>query len=64
METTYNIIVKADSYEVAYLRTIKQTIQIFEECITEFPNTKPTCNQEQYVKDVRFLLGLLNKIAK
>lgn len=59
----HTIIVKGP-YEKAFLQTIIQTLKIYKDCIEGFTPIKPTCNQEDYVKDVEFLLKLIMKEKK
>ena len=56
----HTIIVKG-SYEKAFLQIIIQTLKIYKDCIKGFAPIKPTCNQEDYVRDVEFLLKLIIK---
>lgn len=60
---TERIIVKAPNITQAYLQTIRETIRIFKDCIEAYPDKKPTCNQEQYVRDVEFLLRLIDRTS-
>jgi len=54
------LLVKAKKI-TAIVEIIKQTLDTFEDCIEEHPKEQPTCNQSQYVKDVKFLLQLLGE---
>ena len=53
----HDIIVKGN-FKDARLAVIKNTVKIFEECIEQHPDKKPTCDQILYVRDIKFLLHL------
>ena len=54
-------IISKGKIEDAILNTIRKTVIIFEDCIKMYPSQKPTCDQILYIRDVKYLLALIEK---
>jgi hypothetical protein len=56
-----DIIIVIGEPEKAMIQTIKQTISLSKEYIKKHSPVEPTCNLSMYVRDVNFLLSIVER---